>query len=621
MLGVVGVRIRVLVSRALEAFGFRDDAFLLFIAALVGLITAAAAVGFHLLICYIRDRLYTSWDPRLLYGPGAVILLILWPALGGLAVGVISRWIFRSREGHGVVDVMESIIRSRGFIRPVKAVERIASSALTIGSGGSAGAEGPIVQIGAAIASGFGQTFRLTRAQMPLIIGCGAAAGISAIFNSPMGGLLFTLEVLLLDFSLRSVTPVIIASVIANVSTQAIFQRFLDEPQGLSIFRLPEVHLAIAWQHIPNFAVLGLVAALIAVTLTRLMNMTEQWFGSLRMNPAVRPAFGGALLGVIGVFYVAVFGWIALKRPIPVEQGVYSMPAFFGDGYPFIQLLLTSDFYSRFALPYALCLLVFLVAAKLVGTCLTIGSGGAGGIIAPSLFLGAAAGGGLGLILKQLPFLSSIEPHVYALVGMGAVLAAVVHAPLSAIVILLELTHDYQLALPAMLATVTATAVAKRMFRDSIYTLGLRARGIQTGGSTDHLMLRRMHVEQVRLEPATLLEPTDSLKDVIDRNAPMGVSNFAVIDKQGFYVGMVVDSDLYTALMQREALPLLLVKELVRKDIPFVRSTDDLAAVLDVFSRHEVDYLPVCLDTAPGKVIGLISRAGLMRAYQLKLTE
>src|SRR5438270_10846 len=229
MIGEIGLaasRVRILSTRALNRFGFRDDSFLIVVAVLIGLVTAAAAVGFHELINGIRDALYRWFGQERLYGP-YVFMLVVWPALGGFLVGVISRYVFRAREGHGVVDVMESVIRSSGFIRPVAAIEKILTSAVTIGTGGSAGAEGPIVQIGAAIASGTGQMFRVSRQQMAILIGCGAAAGISAIFNAPMGGLLFALEVILQDFSLRNVTPVVVASVMANVATKAIFNHVL----------------------------------------------------------------------------------------------------------------------------------------------------------------------------------------------------------------------------------------------------------------------------------------------------------------------------------------------------------------------------------------------------------
>ncbi len=172
-----------------------------------------------------------------------------------------------------------------------------------------------------------------------------------------------------------------------------------------------------------------------------------------------------------------------------------------------------------------------------------------------------------------------------------------------------------------MLSSIFATGMARRIFSESIYTMSLRERGIRTGGSSDQMLLRRMNVEQASLEPASALAPSDPLQRAIDLSAQLNTSNFPVLDKQGYFIGMLTEDDINVALMQREAVPLLLVGDVMRTDIPFLRSSDDLASALDVFSRHEVDHLPVCLSQSPGKVIGLISRAGLMRTYQAKLVE
>lgn len=615
-------RARVLISRLLVAMGFREDAFLLFVAVLIGLLAAAAAVAFHELINWIRDALYSQHGneryEQFLYRPG-IVLLILLPALGGLVVGIISSLFSRETSSHGMVDVMESVIRSSGFIRPIKAVEKIVTSAATIGSGGSAGAEGPIVQIGAAIASGAGSIFRLSRGQMPLMIGCGAAAGISAIFNTPMGGLLFALEVILLDFSLKTITPVIIASVIANVTTQAVLRNWFGHPEGLAIFQLPVLKdLTVTWPQLGNFVLLGIVCGLLGAALTKLSAKTEAIFSTSRMPTFLRPAVGGAMLGLLGFAYVVIFGWMQ-GGAVPAINSGYPMPAFFGDGYGFIQKLFVPEFYQQFSAGYLLATLGFLLLAKIIGTCLTISSGGSGGVIAPSLFIGAVAGGLLGLLLQKSGIFGSINPSFYALVGMGAALAAVVHAPMASIVILVEISRDYHLALPAMLATVIATAMARRLIPDSIYTLGLRQRGLLTGGTREHLLLRRMHVEEVTLEPASILHRNDPIQIALDRTGKQGLSSFVVADRDGYYLGMLLDEDVHASLVEREAIPLLLVNELMRHDVPLVMNSDDLSGVMDRFMRHNVDHLPVCLSTAPGKVIGMISRAGLMRAFQQRM--
>lgn len=296
------------------------------------------------------------------------------------------------------------------------------------------------------------------------------------------------------------------------------------------------------------------------------------------------------------------------------------MPAFFGDGYGAVKPMLGPDFYQQFHWGFLLAVLAVLAAAKIVGTCLTLGSGGAGGIIAPSLFLGAVSGGMVGVLLNHGQTAGTMGmgggPNLYALVGMGAVLAAVVHAPLAAMLITFEVTRDYQIVVPAMLACIIATSVARFLYRDSIYTMTLRQRGVRMGVGADRLLLQRLSVEQVSLEPATVVREFDPFVRVVELTASAGTADFVVSDRAGLYVGMVISEDVKTTLLDREAIPLLTVGELMRTNIPMVRNTDTLADVLDTFARHDVARLPVCIAGNEGKVIGLISRAGLMRVYQ-----
>ncbi|HRK30114.1 MAG TPA: chloride channel protein [Tepidisphaeraceae bacterium] len=613
---------RVLITRLLAAVGFRDDAFLLVVAAMVGILTAGAAVGFHELIMWIVHLLYRTLDPQTLYGTG-LALIVVWPALGGLVVGFLNVYVIRQSGGHGVPDVIESVAKSSGFLRPRVAIEKMVTAAVTIGSGGSVGAEGPIVQIGAALASGIGQLFRLARSQMTLIVGCGTAAGISAIFNSPMGGVLFTLEVILLDFSLRTFIPVVVASVIANVATRAIFSEMMSRAETTSIFSMTRTDFMITWNQVPSFVLVGLGCGIVAATLTLLMLRMDARFRRLRMPTMLKPMLGGALLGLIGLAFIVVFGWFVTERAKPISADWYPMPAFFGDGYGFIQMMLGEAFYQNptYSPTVLLSMLAFLIVAKLVGTCLTLASGGSGGVIAPALFLGATTGGFIGVALRELGWVGDVQPAVFALVGMGAALGATVHAPLAAILILIDITGNYRMMLPAMLATVVATAIARRIYPDSIYTAALRERGLRLTSGSDAILLRRMLVEQVHLEPAVAVQASDTLQHLLELKAKMGSSNFVVLDRGGFYSGMVAEEDVYTALVQREAVPLLLAGELMRPDVPLLRNSDSLARVLEVFSRYDVDYLPVSLEQSPGKVIGLISRAGLMRTYQMELVD
>jgi CIC family chloride channel protein len=600
--------------------GLREHYVLLPMAIIVGVVTAAAAVSFHAAINGIRDLLYASTSLHYLYGRGIWLILLL-PALGGLVVGLFTVYVVRSREGHGIVDVMESVIRNRGVIKPMSAIEKIITSAITIGTGGSAGAEGPIVQIGAGIASGVGMLFQVARAEMPILVACGSAAGISAIFDAPIGGVLFTLEVILLDFSIRAFAPVVLCSVIANVTTHAIFSKVLHTHTH-AIFVLPDnlLHDLVEtnWVSVPGLLVLGLTCGVAGVSMTRLMYWTDEKFHALPVRRELRPALGGVLLGVIGVIYVVVFGWLMLGQPKPVSGDNYPMPAFFGDGYGAVQPLLTGEFYGgSFAGHFALLftLLLFLSVAKIIGTCLTLGSGGSGGIIAPSLFLGATTGAFVGMALEAMHLSGHNPASFYAAIGMGAVLAAVVHGPLSAILILFEVTQKRGIILPAMLVCVVATGTARLIFPDSVYTLTLRKRGVRLGTGADLTVLRRQTIEQVKLEPVTFMPATTPLEKLIDLSVTSGTQDFAISDTDGEYIGMVIGDDIKTALIDHEAIPLLLAGDLVRSDLPTVKNSDDLAFVLEIFSRYEVARLPVCLSSNSSRLIGLVSRRALMNQY------
>lgn len=623
-LSAAAARLRLALTRGLSRLGFREESFLLGLSVAIGIVTGAAAVGFHELIGWIRDRLYLHVASDFLYGRG-LPLLVVFPALGGLLVGIISRYIVRAREGHGVIDVMESVVKTSGFVKPRVAIEKIVTAAITIGTGGSAGAEGPIVQIGAAIASGFGSLFRIARQHMPILTGCGCAAGISAIFNAPIGGVLFTLEVILQDFSIRTFTPVVVASVIANVTTRAIFAHF--GIQFAAILHVIPMSGAAAnrpvldWGQVGNFVALGLICGIVGVALTRMMHLAEAQFGKLKRLGPLRPALGGTMLGLLGVIYVMIFGWLLLGQAKPFAFTHYPMPAFFGDGYGVITRLLDGQFYAQSMPSRWLLLLVFLCFAKIAGTCLTLGSGGSGGIIAPSLFLGATAGAVLGMLLRASGWFTFVQPELYAVAGMGAALAAVVHAPLASTLICFEVTEDYKVMVPALLACVISTGFARVLFRDSIYTLTLRLRGVRVGTSADLSLLRRMTVEQVDLDPAIALRTTDPFQKVLDLTVDSGATDFPVVDEQGVYVGMITADDIKTALIEREAVPLLLAGEIMRPEIPTVRNTDDLLSVLDKFSRYDLAHLPVTVSGSSGRIVAMISRKSLMQRHQRALAE
>ena len=339
------------------------------------------------------------------------------------------------------------------------------------------------------------------------------------------------------------------------------------------------------------------------------MGRIEHAFAKVKVPRFVRPAVGGAILGGMGIAYLLLAG----HKPFPYDR--YPMPAFFGDGYGVVQTLLNADYYTNMVTRDALLLLA-LCAAKMVGTGITLGSGGSGGIIAPALFVGATAGSVVGHLLQHSGWFPGIQPQMYSLVGMGAVLAAMVHAPMASILICFELTRDNGVMLPAMLGCIVAVATARVINPDSIYTQSLRTRGVRLGTAGDYVLLRRITVEQVPLDPVSIVGDADPIQNLLDLSAMTSTYEFVVADPLGKYEGMVLSPQLGPVLMDRDAVPVLVVRDVMRVDVRPVRTSDDLAAVFDAFSQYDVSHLPVCVPQNSEHVIGLISRAAVIRRYQ-----
>jgi len=397
------------------------NAVLMALAVLIGLGGGLGAVGFQHLIEFFHWLFMGKFRSLL----GHHYLLPLVPAVGGGIVGfLVLRWA-REAKGHGVPEVMAAVATDEGRIRPRIVLIKSLASALCIGSGGSVGREGPIVQIGSALGSSLGQFFALSGQRLSILVGCGAAAGISATFNAPIAGVIFALEVIVGDFTIRAFSPIIISSVLATTLARHVLG---DNPA----FTVPQ-YQAVSPYELLYYGLLGVLAGGLAVTFTRSLYRLEDFFEGLPISQYAKPAIGGLLIGAIGIFF----------------------PQVFGVGYDTI----TDTIHNRFGV----LLIAAFFLAKFIATSLTLGSGGSGGIFAPSLFMGAMMGGIFGHAVHGLTPQITALPGAYALVGMGAFVAGTTHAPLSAMLILFELTDDYQIILPLMLATTISTLIAKRI--------------------------------------------------------------------------------------------------------------------------------------------------------------
>lgn len=603
--------------------GLTQDWGLIVVGAGIGVVTAMGAIGFVLLVHWSEDR------ARELAASSHWWTLPVVPMFGALLTGLLVHFFAREARGHGVPEVMDAIARQQGKIRPRVAVVKSVASACTIGSGGSAGAEGPIVQIGGAIGSGVAQALRVSREHSTTLLGCGAAAGIASVFNAPIAGVFFVLEILLRDFSVRTFMPIVIASVFSTAVTQAV----LGENEALFASARELDRYVFTLSELPSYVALGLLCGALAVVFVRMLYASEDAAARLKFHPVMKPVFGAFLLGMLGLAF------LALTRNTPGAPGY---PAFFGNGYESIRNLLNPGSYSETAggalanvavgevmdagamaaAPFALWFVAGLLVCKALATCFTLGSGGSGGVFAPSLFLGAAAGGAYGLAMRELGMMpAGANPAAYALVGMAALVAGTTHAPLTAILIILEITRDAYTLLPVMLAAVVATLIARLLLRDSIYSLKLRRRGVRLGSALDWTILRRVNARQVQLTPhvgAHLGEPATRLLDIAQRYQ---VEDFVVLGPDGTYAGMVPGRDLRTALIAHEALPLLVVDELARTDLPTIDPDETLDTIMDKFAAHDVSSLPVVDPNDRRRVLGLMTRARLMQRYQRALEE
>lgn len=597
VLRIRGWRLWTRFLRSVRGTHLKDDYFLIVVSILIGVATGLSAHFFFDLIEWVRELGYGLEGHGGFYTGRAWMLVVL-PVVGALAVGQITYFFAREAKGHGVPEVMDALYRRGGEIRPRVAAAKAVASALTIGSGGSAGTEGPIIQIGAAVGSGVGQLLRIPPRSMSIVVACGVSAGIGAIFNAPIAGVLFALEIFLKDFSFRTFSPVVFSSVISCSIMHSL------RKEDVAIFEvgaLRDVGYIFATGELPLFLVLGLVCALAAVLFIRTLYFTEDLTDRIKIPEFLKPALGAVGLGLAGVAYV-------------LANRSDAVPAFYGNGYPAIQATLG---HALMQMTVAGLLGLFLL--KLLATCLTLGTGGSGGVFAPSLLMGATLGGAFGMSLTHAGIIDPSSTNAYALVGMAALVAGTTHAPLTAIVMLYEITREPKVILPVMFAAIVAMAAAQLLCQDSIYTLKLRRRGVRVGTIADLTILRRISVEEVERRPAPFVHPEDPLQSLIDVAGQTDATDFVVVDEQGAYLGMVTGRDIHTALLQPEAVSLLVVSELMLPGVPAVTPRDTLDLVLDRFARSHIESMPIASPTDRTCIIGLITRQAVMERYHEEL--
>lgn len=554
-----------------------EQSVLLLLGVTVGLAAGAGAVAFRWLIATCT---------HIFFDYGAVVLgfmgdyyVIVVPAVGGALVGPIVYFLAREVRGSGVPEVMEAAAYHGGHIRPRVVILKPLACAICLGSGGSAGREGPIAQIGAALGSTLGQVLNLSERRVRMLVACGAAGGIAATFNAPIGGAFFALEIILGEWTAEAFAPVVAASVAASAIGRLVFG---DVPA----FRVPQYGLA-TFTELPLFAILGLLAAFVGIGFIVILYWAEDRFAAIPIPSYLLPIIGGLIVGVVGLYHRQLYG---------VGYGL--IESVLGGAHLKVTVLLT------------------LMALKFIATSATLGSGGSGGIFSPSLFLGALLGGTMGLIFHQtFPNLTT-SPGAYALVGMGAVFAAASHAPITAVLIVFELTRDYQMILPLMLTCGISVVLARALYRFSIYNLKLVRRGVHVELGRDAKLLNEVTVGQAMTTEVISITPSTTVREAAHLFETTKHHGFPIVDEQGQLRGIITITDV------RQTRPDQLdgsVSEIATHDLVIAFPDESLNDGLRKLGLRDVGRIPVVARDDHTRLLGLITRKNIISAYNRAL--
>jgi len=557
-----------------------EHIYMVLISVVVGLLGGLCAVGFRKFIHLGQMVAWQSPEFTMDYVRGLPVWWkILAPAAGGLVTGLIIYWFAREAKGHGVPEVMEAVALRGGRIRPRVVLAKMVASGTCIASGGSVGREGPIVQIGSSLGSAIGQWLGIGERRLRTLVGCGAAAGIAATFNAPVAGALFAVEIILGDFGVSQFSPIVISSVTATVVSRYFLGNF-------PAFEVPEYSL-VNPSELFAYAVLGVLAGLVALAFVRTLYGLEDLFDLIRLKAPLKTMLGGAMIGVIALRY----------------------PEIFGVGYETITEALRGELVWQ--------LLLVLVAAKILAVSITIGSGGSGGIFAPSLFVGAMVGGAVGTVVHTIWPQATAGPGAYALVGMGGVVAAGTHAPITAVLIIFEMTDDYMIILPLLITCTIATLLATQLQSASIYTLKLLRRGVDIHEGQTVNILRHLKAHDVMQEDFVTVAPDEPLMSVISRFVENPGGSVFVADEKRRLLGVITVDEIRPIMADITSMqPLLIASDMMyRRGFPVIGPDDRLDEVMRRFGTYSSEA-PVIQE---GRIVGAIWPHDVIDRYNAEL--
>ncbi len=592
-------------SRLVDRYQPSETTILLISAILIGIVTGLAAVLFIKMIAWISIFSFGA-IPNALPALGRWWLLLI-PILGSLISGPIIAYFAHEAKGHGVPEVMQAMVLRGGRIRPRVAVAKVIASSVCIGTGGSAGREGPIVQVGSTFGSVMGQLLRMSDARISNLVACGAAAGIAATFNAPIAGVAFAIEVLSGDLGISLLSNVVISAVTASVISRI----FLGAE---SAFAIP-VYALNSPIELFFYAILGLLTAYVGIAFIRVLYGAEDLFDNWKQAPMwLKPAVGAAMLGLLGLTYPPLFKLAGMDPKLAAVGWplIRNLPHVFGAGFGTIEAALQG--------PLPWLLLASLIILKMLATAFTLGSGNSGGVFAPALFMGAMLGGLFGLVVNHFFPTIAVHPGAYALAGMAGVFVGAARAPLTAMLIAFEMSNDYQVILPLMVVTVISVVVAHHHFPESIYTLKLARRGLRLRYGRDVDILDSVLVGEIMdTDPPTV--PVDMLMSELETYFLQTHHHGAlVLDENQRLAGIITLQDL-TRAKQRPGWSDAPVRAYMTKTILSARPGESIGMALQRMAARDVGRMPVVDPDDPQKVLGIIRRQAVIRAYRLGIVH
>ncbi|PLX74905.1 MAG: chloride channel protein [Desulfuromonas sp.] len=562
-----------------------ENTFLLILAVIIGLLGGLGNYAFRKTIEFIHWGVFVQSEELLHYSLDEWsvqrLATMFLPVIGGVLVYPLWRWFGDDLKG-GFSAFLERVNLRGAKLRLRPIFTRGFGAAITIGTGGSAGQEGPIAMIGGAIGSQFGQLFKMSGDRLKVLVACGAAAGVAATFNAPIAGVFFAQEIVLLaSFELSSFTSIVVASGMATVVSRAL------------LGNTPEIHapayVVHSYWELGLYLLLGLLIGLLASLFIDAHYRIKDRFAALEMPKLAKPLLGGLMVGMIGVVF----------------------PQVFGNGYDFIEeVLLGSQTWY---------LLAALVLIKAVATSITLGSGLPGGLFAPCLYLGAVTGGAFGHFALLLFPRLQISPGAYALVGMGAFLSAATHAPMTAIFLLFEITDSYEVIVPIMLTCVIGTAVARHFKKDSLETVELSRAGIDLEAGKERNIMKSIKVGDVMVAKVQTVPEHMTLGQFARFIEKTQHTNFPLVNSSNELTGIISVQDFMGVVFERDLMDLVVVKELATTDVITAHADEDLDMAMRKIGYRNIEQLPVVDRETHRRLVGIISRRDIVSAYNRAL--